>query len=98
MPLSMFFEAEGIRLEDVSLIKVDTEGAEFFILPSVAEWLSQYKGVKPVFWLSLHGRFVKQPNWLQEKASAFMKLFKFGYIESQGVLHPLWSTLAGAHG
>ena len=98
MPLSMFFEAEGIRVEDVSLIKVDTEGAEFFILPTLFGWLSQYTGVKPVFWLSLHGKFVKQPNWLQEKASAFMKLFKFGYIESQGVLHPMWSTLSSAHG
>ena len=42
MPLRLFFETEGLTLSEVSLIKVDTEGAEYFIFPSLVEVASSF--------------------------------------------------------
>ena len=99
MPLAAFVAAEGIRLEDISLIKVDTEGAELFILPSLAEWVRGWPGgVKPAIWLSLHGKFLAaHPEW-RAFVTPFMQQFAFGFLASGDVLVPQWTTLAAAGG
>lgn len=49
--LQSFVEMRGIEMNDVCLIKIDTEGAECLIIPSSLEFLMKYK---PTILLSLH--------------------------------------------
>ena len=80
LTLPQFVEAAGISLMDISLIKIDTEGAELFILPTLVAWFSHWPGPKPSVWLSLHGKFLREaPLWQQEVAEV-MRLFTFGAL------------------
>ena len=80
LTLPQFVEAEGIALEDISLIKIDTEGAELFILPTLVAWFAHWPGPKPAVWLSLHGKFLREaPLWQQEVAEV-MQQFAFGAL------------------
>ena len=99
MPLAMFVEEEGIHLEEISLIKVDTEGAEVFILPSLTKWLRSWPGArKPAFWLSLHGTFLgAHPPWRAD-AAAFMQLFNYGYLAGNDGLTPVWAQRENVKG
>lgn len=99
MPLEIFVEAQGIKLEEISLIKIDTEGAELFIIPPLVAWMSKWPGgKKPVIWLSLHGKFIGNEKPWQVKVEAFMKLYAYGYLEGGGALAVQWDTLATATG
>ena len=81
LPLPAFVEAAGIRREDITLIKVDSEGAEVFILPTLVAWAAEWPGgVKPAFWLSLHSFSIPVP-WF-DRVTPFMRLFKYAYIEN----------------
>jgi FkbM family methyltransferase len=98
VPLPAFVAAVGVRAEDISLIKVDAEGAEIFILPTLVPWLRAWPGgvPKPSFWLSLH-RFAVAIPWF-DRVTPFMKLFKYGYIEKGHGLELAWSSLDTAAG
>ena len=77
---------EFIAQEDVTqlrLIKIDTEGAELFLIPSLTTWFHLLPSPKPSIWLSVH-----QPFWKDDvsKASkqtlwAFFKIYKHAYLE-----------------
>ena len=99
LPLPAFVEAAGIRPEEISLIKIDAEGAEVFILPTLAAWMSQWPGgVKPGVWLSLHSFSIALP-WY-DRAAPFMRLFKYGYAlrEPENTLKLAWGALDAATG
>jgi FkbM family methyltransferase len=99
MPLELFVEAQGIKLEEISLIKIDTEGAELFIVPPLVAWMAKWPGgKKPVIWLSLHGKFIGNEKPWQAKVEAFMKLYAYGYRESNGALVLQWDTRETAKG
>ena len=97
LPLPTFVEAAGIRLEELSLVKFDAEGAEVFILPTIVDWMAKWPGsVKPAFWLSLHTFTVSVP-WF-DRVAPFMRLFKYGYVENGTALELLWDTRKAAMG
>lgn len=47
------------NIQKLRLIKMDTEGAELFILPSLTHWLQSLPSPKPTIWLSVHCPFWK---------------------------------------
>lgn len=47
------------KIQKLRLIKMDTEGAELYILPSLTHWLQSLKSPKPAIWLSVHRPFWK---------------------------------------
>lgn len=53
-----FLASQCIAPSDVSVIKVDIEGAEIMVLPEIAKWLASVEWPrprgKPALWLSLH--------------------------------------------
>jgi len=46
------------KVSNIGLIKIDTEGAEIFIIPEIQKYLTKHK---PTLYLSFH------PNWFPEK-------------------------------
>jgi FkbM family methyltransferase len=66
--LPQFYQEEGMK--NLRLVKMDVEGAEMTVLPSLGSWfqeLDQNKsetGGKPAFWISLH-----RPYWANAKLS-----------------------------
>ena len=54
VPLPMLVEEYGLSTDrDRLFVKIDTEGAESLILPSLTEWVQQAK-IKPTFFVSMH--------------------------------------------
>jgi FkbM family methyltransferase len=54
--LPAFIADNGIK--NLRLIKMDTEGAEVYLLPSLKPWLESFgPGKKPAIWLSMHVPF-----------------------------------------
>ncbi|MDA7963338.1 FkbM family methyltransferase [Ruegeria sp.] len=50
-------------LSEVSLVKMDIEGAEFFVLPTLLEWLET---VRPALYLSLHSPLLPDEKRLDQ--------------------------------
>lgn len=83
--LSQFVDEEHVQ--NLRLIKIDVEGAEFNLFSSLEPWLTSFKRrEKPAIWLSVH-----QPFWnkddpeLAEKRSKFwkaMRLYRYIYTDS----------------
>ncbi len=59
--------AETVNLSNVSLVKMDIEGAEFSVLPSLTPWLQT---ARPALLLSTHAQYLET----QDQASAMQKL------------------------
>ncbi|WP_170476305.1 FkbM family methyltransferase [Ruegeria arenilitoris] len=59
--------SEKVDLSDVSLVKMDVEGAEFSLVPALQPWL---KVQKPAFYLSTHVPFLNE----SEKSAATQSL------------------------
>lgn len=79
--LPEFVEQEGIV--GLRLIKIDTEGAELYLIPSLVDWFHGLSHPKPSLWLSLH-----QPFWIKdasiESKEALWTAFgayKYAYLE-----------------
>lgn len=79
--LPEFIAQEGVT--QLRLIKMDTEGAELFLLPSLVGWLRQISSPKPSLWLSVH-----QPFWIKHVSIAAKQAFwaalgtyKYVYLE-----------------
>ena len=51
--------AASVDLSDVSLVKMDLEGAEYTVLPSLIPWLKQ---AHPALFLSTHAPYLKAEN------------------------------------
>lgn len=62
------FEAVN-DLSGVSLVKIDVEGAEFFVLPTLLPWLKHHK---PALFLSLHAPLLAE----SDRLAAVRKLLK----------------------
>lgn len=59
--------ADSVDLSGVSLVKMDIEGAEFDVLPTLLPWL---KAHRPAFYLSTHAPFLEEPD----RHAAMMRL------------------------
>ncbi|WP_420586717.1 FkbM family methyltransferase [Ruegeria sp.] len=60
-------------LSGVSLVKMDIEGAEFFVLPSLLPWLQR---VRPALYLSLHSPLLAEET-RHEQTIALLKSLSF---------------------
>jgi FkbM family methyltransferase len=73
--LPQFYKEEGI--ENLRLVKMDVEGAELTVFPSLGPWLKELDqnksitGGKPTFWLSLH-----RPYWARAELSDICALWR----------------------
>jgi FkbM family methyltransferase len=79
--LPEFITQEGIT--QLRLVKIDTEGAELFLLPSLASWLHLLPSPKPSIWLSVHQPFWKEDVSAASKQAlwAVFKAYKYAYLE-----------------
>ncbi|CUJ89645.1 methyltransferase, FkbM family [Ruegeria denitrificans] len=64
------FEAAN-DLSDVSLVKMDIEGAEYFVLPALIAWL---KNLRPTLLLSLHAPLLSDQDRLDQTRSLLESL------------------------
>jgi len=73
--LSQFYKDEGMK--NLRLVKMDVEGAELSVFPSLRNWLIELDlnksetGGKPAFWLSLH-----RPYWVSPELSEICNLWR----------------------
>lgn len=81
-----FINHEGIDSHKLRLIKMDTEGAELFLLPSLKPWLDSFS-VKPAIWLSVHKGFWRDFSDEQVQ-SVWEVISSYRYVYDE-VLQPL---------
>jgi FkbM family methyltransferase len=87
--LPNFLAEQRIDVAHLQLIKMDTEGTELWLLPTLRPWLESLKDRKPAFWLSVHS-----PFWLQKKPEELqaawdvMALFAFVYDQNLKRIYP----------
>jgi len=73
--LPQFYKDEGMK--NLRLVKMDVEGAELSVFPSLRNWLIELDlnrsetGGKPAFWLSLH-----RPYWVSPELSEICDLWR----------------------
>jgi FkbM family methyltransferase len=65
-------------IQDCNFIKMDIEGGEVFVLPSMKDYL---KTNKPVLYLSMHPIFFKNPREDTKKIIDILKIYKNIYTE-----------------
>ena len=66
--LPQFLAEEGVDMANLELIKMDTEGTELWLLPTLRPWLEGLgKGNKPAIWLSVHSPFWKDADKPEHK-------------------------------
>lgn len=98
MPLGSFAAAAGILRGDISLIKIDVEGAEDMLLPSLRAWLSVWPlgRAKPAIRLSIHDNMRDPSTGWKSSVDDFMRMFRYGYgsLDQEGLIL-LWSEAAG---
>ena len=81
-------------LSKVSLVKMDIEGAEFFVLPTLLDWLKEHR---PALLLSLHSPLLAEETRSKETAELLDSLSFFSKatdefdreIDPQSLLKPL---------
>jgi FkbM family methyltransferase len=89
LTLPNFIAEQRIDVSHLQLIKMDTEGTELWLLPSLRPWLESLKDKKPAFWLSVHS-----PFWLDKKPAELqaawdvLALFKFVYDQNLKRIYP----------
>jgi FkbM family methyltransferase len=85
--LDQFTREEGVDMANLKLIKMDTEGTELWLLPSLRPWFESLgKGKKPAIWLSVHSPFWKDqdtPEHKQKVKTAWDVLSLFDYVYDQ---------------
>jgi FkbM family methyltransferase len=83
--LPQFLDEEKVDISNLRLIKMDTEGTELWLLPSLRPWLEGLgEGKKPAIWLSVHSPFWKEQETEEHKnkvkiAWDVLGLFKYVY-------------------
>jgi hypothetical protein len=60
-------------LSQVSLVKMDIEGAEFFVLPTLLDWLKQKR---PALFLSLHAPLLSDAD-RQSRVAGLLESLQF---------------------
>ena len=86
--LPQFVEEEGVDLDHLALIKMDTEGTELWLLPTLKPWLAGLKR-KPAIWLSVHSPFWKEQDTPEHKAKvqlAWDVLAMFEHVYDQDLV------------
>jgi FkbM family methyltransferase len=92
--LDQFTREEGVDMANLRLIKMDTEGTELWLLPTLAPWLASLgKGKKPAIWLSVHSPFWKdqdQPEHGPKVKAAWdvFSLFEYVYDQDLKLIKP----------
>jgi FkbM family methyltransferase len=66
------------RITDCNIIKMDIEGAEAIVVPTMREYLEQYR---PTFHLSMHPEFFADARRDTQKILDVVKIYKYLYIE-----------------
>ncbi len=64
-------------LSRVSLVKMDIEGAEFFVLPTLLDWLKQKR---PALFLSLHAPLLEEANRRSRMESLLESLRFYSHV------------------
>lgn len=67
-------------INDCNMIKIDIEGAEAIVLPTMADYLERYK---PTLHLSMHPEFFDNPKEDTEKIIDMLKIYKAVYFEGE---------------
>ena len=81
-----FIAEEGVDMANLRLIKMDTEGTELWLLPSLRPWLESLGNKKPAIWLSVHSPFWKDqqsPEHAAKVQKAWDVLSLFAYVYDQ---------------
>ncbi|WP_171097581.1 FkbM family methyltransferase [Ruegeria sp. HKCCD7255] len=86
--LSLSWEVfeKAVDLSDVSLVKMDVEGAEFALVPHLRPWLQQQR---PAFYLSTHAPFVEQDGGAVALQELAKNLEFYGGCSLDGVEQPV---------
>ena len=66
--LPQFLTEERVDMANLELIKMDTEGTELWLLPTLRPWLEGLGKKKPAIWLSVHSPFWKGSDTAEHKA------------------------------
>jgi len=74
-PLQEFLAGKGVRSEKRLFIKMDLQGAESYILPTLTEWVAA-RAVKPVIFLGIHETLENTRREKIGKILTFVQLFK----------------------
>lgn len=92
--LPQFLADEGVDVANLRLIKMDTEGTELWLLPSLRPWLEGLgKGKKPAIWLSVHSPFWKDQQTPEHAAKVqlawdVLGLFEYVYDQDLRRIYP----------
>jgi FkbM family methyltransferase len=91
--LPQFLEEEGVDMPNLRLIKMDTEGTELWLLPTLRPWLESLGKHKPAIWLSVHSPFWKEANTPAHAAKVqaawdVLSLFEFVYDQDLRRIYP----------
>lgn len=84
---------EGLLPGEISLIKMDIEGAESTVFPSLGPWLKE-QGL-PTIWLSLHCAWWNEDADVKKRIIATMALYKYTYLGPTLTLDPQPTDLHG---
>lgn len=86
--LSMAWETfeRAQDLSNVSLVKMDVEGAEFALVPHLRDWLQLQR---PAFYLSTHAPFVEQDGGPEAMQNLGHELEFYGSCRLDGVDQPI---------
>ena len=92
-PLPQLVRDEGLLPGEISLIKMDIEGAESTVFPSLGPWLKE-QGL-PTIWLSLHCAWWNEDTDVKKRIIATMSLYKYTYLGPTLILDPQLTDLHG---
>lgn len=93
MPLPEVAAAEGLKPGDISLIKMDMEGSEATVFPTLGPWLQEHK--LPTIWLSLHCAWWGEDPAIKAKIHEVMKLYPYIYHGTQRMTNSQPADLRG---
>ncbi len=91
--LPQFISEENVDMANLALIKMDTEGTELWLLPTLRPWLESLGSKKPAIWLSVHSPFWKDQDKPEHKdkeklAWDVLSLFSHVYDSDLKEIHP----------
>jgi len=80
--IEKLIEEQNIKPKNISLIKMDIEGGEKIVIPSIIDFLKKYK---PVFYISLHYCFLRKSE-IQEIIDILFNIYdKCYFFNDNGV-------------
>ena len=79
--IEKLIEEQDIDPQNISLIKMDIEGGEKIVVPSLVNFLTTYK---PVFYISLHRCFLRESD-IKQIIDILFNIYDKCYYFSNGV-------------